>query len=173
VYARDFVPYKHNCIPIDSPDVPRHASTCSASCSSSQKERQFSADQSSWLNRGYRTLIDPIARTEHLLQLRGVNCDDEDNSGIIQDEDFLNEMMELNEEVVDTVIVTGPGHDSFQELADLDQLRERVSQRISVLMTELSNCLSTDRLNDARDVLRKLRYFDRIKTNINRRLGLA
>src|SRR5437588_2536568 len=43
----------------------------------SQQEQQWATEQSSQLNDAYRTLRDPIARTQYLLQLEGVQLEEQ------------------------------------------------------------------------------------------------
>jgi len=45
--------------------------------SSEAEQRQWSLEKSSQLNDAYRTLKDPIARTEYLLRLQGVDLDEQ------------------------------------------------------------------------------------------------
>ena len=45
-----------------------------------RQEQEWSLEQSSLLNDAYRTLKDPIRRTEYLLQLEGVELEEQSNA---------------------------------------------------------------------------------------------
>ena len=45
------------------------------------QEQEWSLEQSSQLNDAYRTLKDPIARTEYLLRLQGVRLEEQSTDG--------------------------------------------------------------------------------------------
>lgn len=51
-----------------------------------QEEKQFSADLSSYVNKAYRTLSDPLERGLYLLRLQGVPVHEENTS---HDNEFL------------------------------------------------------------------------------------
>ncbi|XP_075755038.1 iron-sulfur cluster co-chaperone protein HscB isoform X2 [Pelodiscus sinensis] len=61
----------------------------------SQKERDFSEQHSSLVNRAYQTLLSPLSRGLYLLKLNGVVLAEGTDSGI--DVEFLKEIMEINE----------------------------------------------------------------------------
>ena len=52
----------------------------SAGSGSNEKEQEWSLEQSSLLNDAYRTLRDPIKRTEYLLHLEGVELEEQSKS---------------------------------------------------------------------------------------------
>src|SRR5258706_1515197 len=76
--------------------------------SSTAEERKWSVEKSSQLNDAYRTLKDPVARTEYLLRLQGVDLDEQSTlateaaraSGKTKKQvippDMLEEVFELN-----------------------------------------------------------------------------
>ncbi|KAJ1955735.1 molecular chaperone, partial [Linderina pennispora] len=59
-------------------------------------ERTLAETQSSWINRGYATLRDPLHRAHYLLKLAGRKINEEDK---ITDPELLMEVMELREEI--------------------------------------------------------------------------
>lgn len=65
----------------------------------SSQERRLSLQQAAHVNTGYETLGDPLARARYMLRLQGVEYDDE--SSTISDLVFLEEQMELREELVE------------------------------------------------------------------------
>jgi molecular chaperone HscB len=79
-----------------------------ANASTSSQEQEWSLEQSSLLNDAYRTLKDPIKRTEYLLHLEGVELEEQSKSATEQARatgetkkqivppDLLEEVFELN-----------------------------------------------------------------------------
>lgn len=65
----------------------------------SDQERRLSLQQAAQVNSGYETLRDPLARARYLLTLQGVAHDDE--SSTISDIEFLEEQMELREQLAE------------------------------------------------------------------------
>ena len=63
---------------------------------STDAEKKISEEYSSLLNRAYYTLQLPLNRAIHMLTLNRINIIDEEADS---DQDFLMEIMELNEEV--------------------------------------------------------------------------
>ncbi len=73
-----------------------------------EREREWSLEQSSQLNDAYRTLKDPIKRTEYLLRLEGIELEEQSKAATeaaratgqakkqIVPEDLLEEVFELN-----------------------------------------------------------------------------
>lgn len=63
------------------------------------QERRLSLQQAAHVNSGYETLRDPLARARYLLTLRvGEYCDE---TSTIADPEFLEEQMELREDLAD------------------------------------------------------------------------
>ena len=65
-----------------------------------ERERAYSADQASLVNRAYATLQDPLARAKHMLDCRGHGLQEDEGRGDTQmDPALLMEVMEAREAV--------------------------------------------------------------------------
>lgn len=63
-----------------------------------QEERDISERYSALVNKAYSTLLHPLARGLYMLQLHGVNLDEETRQS---DPQFLAEIMQANEELAE------------------------------------------------------------------------
>jgi len=72
----------------------------------SERERRLSLQQAAQVNSAFQTLKDPLARARYLLELRGVAANDE--STTIRDPEFLEQQMELREELGEIRISNDP-----------------------------------------------------------------
>jgi molecular chaperone HscB len=63
-----------------------------------QEEHEISEQYSALVNKAYSTLLQPLARGLYMLQLQGVNLDEETRQ---TDPQFLAEIMQTNEELAE------------------------------------------------------------------------
>ena len=94
----------------------------------SAAEQQWSLDQTSLLNDAYRTLKNPITRTEYLLKLEGVVLEaGKSEDGTPKDSrvppDMLEEVFELNMQLEEMRMNRKMGEDDPQLRADLEKAR--------------------------------------------------
>jgi molecular chaperone HscB len=92
----------------------------------SQREQEWSLANSSLLNDAYRTLKDPVKRTEYLLKLEGIVRPDE-GGGKKEDRvpaDLLEEVFELNMQLDEMRTARQTGEDDAQLEADLLAAKE-------------------------------------------------
>ena len=106
------------------------------------EERQWSLDQTSLLNDAYRALKDPIARTEYLLRLEGVELE----AGRSEDgkpkesrvpPDLLEEVFELNMQLEEMRMTHKMGEDDPQLRADLEKARTQFEGQLAGVDTSL------------------------------------
>jgi len=102
----------------------------------SPNERQWSLDQTSLLNDAYRTLKDPIARTEYLLRLEGVEIEAaRSDDGKPKDSrvppDLLEEVFELNMQLEEMRMNRKMGEDDPQLRADLDKAKAQFEGQLA------------------------------------------
>ena len=64
-----------------------------------ERERCISLQQAALINAAFQTLKDPLARARYLLELKGLVVDDEKTT--IRDIEFLEQQIELREELAD------------------------------------------------------------------------
>ncbi len=98
----------------------------------SAAEQQWSLEQTSLLNDAYRTLKDPIGRTEYLLRLEGVTLADE-KSPAKTPPDLLEEVFELNMQLEEMRM----GEGDPQLRAELERARAQFETQFAVLGQEI------------------------------------
>lgn len=113
----------------------------------SPQEQQWSLDQTSLLNDAYRTLKNPIARTEYLLGLEGVVLEaGKSEDGKPKDSrvppDLLEEVFELNMQLEEMRMNRKMGEDDPQLRADLEKARVQFESELAGLDASLQ-ALST------------------------------
>jgi molecular chaperone HscB len=103
----------------------------------SEQEQQWSTQKSSLLNDAYRTLRDPIRRTEYLLELEGVKLEEQSRSATdearaqgkekqqVVPPDLLEEVFELNMQLEEMRMGKKMGERDEQVARDLQAAKER------------------------------------------------
>ncbi|MBV8629502.1 MAG: Fe-S protein assembly co-chaperone HscB [Silvibacterium sp.] len=110
----------------------------------SPDERQWSLDQTSLLNDAYRTMKNPIARTEYLLRLEGVEIEaGRSEDGKPKDSrvppDLLEEVFELNMQLEEMRMNRKMGEDDPQLRADLEKARTQFESQLAAVDTSLES----------------------------------
>ncbi|CAF0879989.1 unnamed protein product [Rotaria sordida] len=126
-------------------------------------EKKYSQDQSALLNEAYKTLLSPLARAHYLLKLENITIEE---SPVQLESDFLQYIMEINEQLVD--------EDNDQKPFPIE-LAIKMRQEIDDHMKELSNALNTMDLEKAKEILARLQYFNNIDdklTNLEVKHGI-
>jgi molecular chaperone HscB len=100
------------------------------------QEQQWSLDQTSLLNDAYRTLKNPVTRTEYLLKLEGVVLEagkSEDNSPKESrvPADLLEEVFELNMQLEEMRMTRKMGEDDPQLRQDLEKARTEFESQLA------------------------------------------
>jgi molecular chaperone HscB len=93
------------------------------------EKQQWSLEQSSLLNDAYRTLKQPLARTEYLLRLEGVQLADETTKAQPPAE-LLEEVFELNMQLDEMRESRAAGQDDPQLRRDLEAARDQWSSQL-------------------------------------------
>jgi len=113
------------------------------------EERAFSLEQSSMLNDAYRTLKDPIKRTEYLLRLEGVELEEQSKqatekaraSGKLKTQvvppDLLEEVFELNMHLEELGAQKKIGEDDPALLEEIGKAKLSLDEKYDVLFNEL------------------------------------
>jgi molecular chaperone HscB len=104
----------------------------------SAEEQQWSLDQTSLLNDAYRTLKNPVARTEHLLRLEGVVLEaGKSEDGTPKDSrvppDLLEEVFELNMQLEEMRMNRKMGEDDPQLRAHLEKARATFESQLAAV----------------------------------------
>ncbi len=113
------------------------------------EEQQWSLEQSSMLNDAYRTLRDPIKRTEYLLHLEGVALEEQSKSATEQARatgemkkqivpaDLLEEVFELNLELEELRMNRKMGEDDPALVAEIGKQKLALESKHEALLDEL------------------------------------
>lgn|SRR5208337_583365 len=119
------------------------------------EEQQWSLEQSSMLNDAYRTLRDPIKRTEYLLHLEGVALEEQSKSATEQARatgeikkqivpaDLLEEVFELNLELEELRMNRKMGEDDPALVAEIGKQKLALESKHEALLDELRKSWAT------------------------------
>jgi molecular chaperone HscB len=125
------------------------------------KEQQWSLEQSSKLNDAYRTLKDPVKRTQYLLRLEGVELEEQSKSATekaratgevkkqIVPPDLLEEVFELNMELEELRANKKMGEDDPALAAEIGKKKVELEGKYDAFLEELkTHWTEWDRLID-------------------------
>ena len=113
------------------------------------QEQEWSLEQSSLLNDAYRTLRDPIKRTEYLLHLEGVELEEQSKSATEQARatgevkkqivppDLLEEVFELNMQLEELRMNKKMGEDDAALMAEIEKQKQSLEGKHEALLQEL------------------------------------
>ncbi len=145
-------------------------------------EQAAALGQSSQLNDAYRTLREPISRTEYLLSLEGVQLEEQsrqatDNAKAtgtakkqVAPPDLLEEAFELNMQLEEMRFAQGAGERDEAAEHDLEAARERFTQMLNGLGGDLAALwVRWDAAEDAGDEQAKLGVRNAMVALLNRR----
>jgi molecular chaperone HscB len=123
------------------------------------QEQEWSLQQSSLLNDAYRTLKDPIRRTQYLLKLEGVELEEQSKSATEQARstgevkkqivppDLLEEVFELNMQLEELRMQKKMGEDDPALIEEIGRQKLELEEKHEALLTELqSNWKTWDEL---------------------------
>jgi molecular chaperone HscB len=115
------------------------------------QEQQWSLEQSSLLNDAYRTLRDPIKRTQYLLELEGVELEEQSKSATekarvtgevkkqIVPPEMLEEVFELNMQLEELRMNQKMGEDDPSLSADIAKHKTALEEKYENLLQELQS----------------------------------
>ena len=118
---------------------------------SESQERAWSLEQSSMLNDAYRTLKDPIKRTEYLLRLEGVELEEQSKratekaraTGEVKKQvvppDLLEEVFELNMHLEELKMQKKMGEDDPALLEEIGKAKLVLEEKFDALTLELKS----------------------------------
>jgi molecular chaperone HscB len=124
------------------PDLSARAST---------REQEWSLEQSSMLNDAYRTLRDPIKRTQYLLRLEGIELEEQSKSATEQARatgetkkqivppDLLEEVFELNMQLEELRAQKKMGEDDPALIDEIGRQKLELEKKYDGLLKELQN----------------------------------
>ena len=145
-------------------------------------EQAAALAESSDLNDAYRTLKDPIARTEYLLKLEGIELEEQSSAATaaaratglakkqIVPEDLLEEAFELNMQLEEMRMAKKMGEDDPQLRKDLLAAKSTFDAKMAATQTELETLWSRwDAALNASDTAAKAAARDAMVALLNRR----
>ncbi|MGA7293855.1 MAG: Fe-S protein assembly co-chaperone HscB [Terriglobales bacterium] len=115
------------------------------------EERAFSLEQSSMLNDAYRTLKDPIKRTEYLLRLEGIELEEQSKQATekarvtgelkkqVVPPDLLEEVFELNMHLEELRAQKKLGEDDPALLEEIGKAKLSLEEKHDALLNELKS----------------------------------
>ena len=150
------------------------------------KEQEWSLEQSSLLNDAYRTLKDPIKRTEYLLHLEGVELEEQSKNATEQARstgevkkqivppDLLEEVFELNMQLEELRMNKKMGEDDPSLIAEISKQKVSLEAKHEALLEELRTQWKTwdsltDRGHDAGAIEQRAKVRDKMVDVLNRR----
>jgi molecular chaperone HscB len=116
-----------------------------------EQEQQWSLEQSSQLNDAYRTLKDPIKRTQYLLRLEGIELEEQSKnateqaraSGELKKQvvppDLLEEVFDLNMQLQELRMQKQTGEDDPALLEELGKHKLELESKFEALLDELKS----------------------------------
>jgi molecular chaperone HscB len=147
-----------------------------------QREQAWSLEQSSLLNDAYRTLKDPILRTQYLLRLEGVELEEQSKTatekaratGEIKKQvvppDLLEEVFELNMQLEELKAQKKLGEDDPALIEEIGKAKLELEEKHEALLEELkSEWKHWDRLLDEGSEEDRRRVRDKMVDLLNRR----
>lgn len=119
------------------------------SARASAKEQEWSLEQSSMLNDAYRTLRDPVKRTQYLLRLEGIELEEQSKSATEQARaagktkqqivppDLLEEVFELNMQLEELRAQRKLGEDDPALVEEIGRQKLELEEKYEALLEEL------------------------------------
>jgi len=120
-----------------------------------QEEKKISEEMSSFVNKAYWTLQDPIRRGGYLLELHGIDFANDMEKQLTMDPPFLEEVMELNERLAE-----------IKSTADWVEFRNENEAKLKDLQTDLGVAFNEQKLDEAKVVISKMNYFNSLQLKL-------
>jgi molecular chaperone HscB len=146
------------------------------------REQQWSLEQSSQLNDAYRTLKDPIKRTEYLLRLEGVELEEQSKSATEQARasgqvkkqvvppDLLEEVFDLNMQLEELRMQKKLGEDDPSLIEEIGRQKLELEEKHEALLDQLKGeWTEWDRAVDGGTEADRLQIRDKMVDVLNRR----
>jgi len=147
-----------------------------------QQEQEWSLEQSSLLNDAYRTLKDPIRRTQYLLRLEGVELEEQSKTATekarttgemkkqVVPPDLLEEVFELNMQLEELRAQKKLGEDDPALIEEIGKAKLELEEKHEALLEELKGYWKQwDKLVDDGSEEDRRRVRDKMVDLLNRR----
>ncbi|MCP3689096.1 MAG: Fe-S protein assembly co-chaperone HscB [Gammaproteobacteria bacterium] len=123
----------------------------------SEQQKRLSMQQSCWLNEASQTLRNPVTRARYMLELNGVELNDEAET--TSDTMFLMEQIELREQLAGCRKADDP-------VACCESISVRLETRARQLGDEFMHNFNCSKLEAARLISRKMQFIHRIQEQV-------
>lgn len=146
------------------------------------REQEWSLEQSSQLNDAYRTLKDPIKRTEYLLRLEGVELEEQSKAATeaaratgqvkkqVVPPDLLEEVFDLNMQLEELRMQKKMGEDDPALIEEIGRQKLELEEKHEALLEELKrDWVEWDRAVDSGSESDRLKIRDHMVDVLNRR----
>jgi molecular chaperone HscB len=147
-----------------------------------QREQEWSLEQSSRLNDAYRTLKDPVKRTQYLLHLEGIHLEEQSKAatekaraaGEIKKQvvppDLLEEVFELNMQLEELRQLKKAGEDDPALIEEIGRQKLELEEKHEALLDELKKYWSEwDKLVETGNSEARQKVLDKMVDVLNRR----
>lgn len=120
----------------------------------SDRDRRLAVQQAAFINEALETLKSPLKRARYLLQLNGIEFDDEKETHL--DPEFLMEQMELREAVADIRQQADP-------FSTLGELMQSIRNKQDAMLGLLQDLISNKDYQTAKVQVQKLQFLDKLR----------
>jgi molecular chaperone HscB len=118
------------------------------------RERREAVQRAANINEAFQILKSPLQRARYLLQLKGVDFDDQKDTSF--DSSFLMEQIELREALAEV-------KDDPNALTRLNDLMQDINGRISAMQNDVAAALKGDDLDQAKTLVHKLQFLHKLR----------
>ncbi|XP_078429746.1 DNAJ heat shock N-terminal domain-containing protein [Wolffia australiana] len=122
----------------------------------SEREKCYAADQSARVITAFSTLCKPLSRAIYMLQLEGLQVEDE---GTITDPDLLSEVMEIREAV-----------EEAEDSQTLNQIKSTSEEKMELWSTFFGGAFKNRQFKDAAMAIQRMTYYQRAVEEIIKKL---
>jgi len=127
----------------------------------SDRERQYSENNSFVINRGYKTLRDPYERGLYLLKLSKTGIPENESIGETGiDSQFLTNIMKLNEDI----------EENYESKEKLLSIFNDNKHKMNETLDEISDAFNSRDIIRAKELLSKFKFFITLDTNLKHKL---
>ena len=118
-----------------------------------KKEKQYSADHASQLNKAYHTLMNPIERGLYMLELKNIDYEKESYTMINPEckKPILMEVLELNEQI-----------DEITESKEVEKLEEKLYNTMRPFKIQLENEFAANNNEEVIRIIIKMKYYQNV-----------
>ncbi len=119
----------------------------------SERERRLAVQKATQINEAFQTLKDPLTRAHYLLQLQGIDINND--TAAMMDSEFLMAQMELREELADI-------KQQAQPIEALDAFLNRTEKYQQSLIDALNQQFFQENWQAASETVRQFQFFKRL-----------